>query len=146
MAQSLVLGWLHDIAECGERFRELQAQGRERIGRQIGELRQAAGDLETKLSKLREQIQARIQEPTRTRVDTVRESIEQSIVDLEQERKEAEERRALHQAELRSLVAEDRDLFADCRRRIHEVLRKHGSELKSGLIALVSSLVLGDRA
>jgi hypothetical protein len=40
------------------------------------------------------------------------------------------------------LAAQDRDLFADYRRRIREVLRKQGEELKDSLAALVSSLLL----
>ena len=39
-------------------------------------------------------------------------------------------------------MAQDRDLFADYWRRIRDVLRKQGEELKSNLAALVSCLVL----
>ena len=78
-----MLGWLNDITGSGEKFRDLQVQEREWINGQIGEIRQAAGYHEAKLSGLREQIESRIQELIRTKVDTVRESIEQSIVGLE---------------------------------------------------------------
>jgi hypothetical protein len=145
VAQDLVLGWLRDIAGNGERFRELQAQGRERLGRQLGELRAELGKRDAVLSGLREQIEARIRELTRTKAEAARDSIEKSIVGLERERKEAEERQALlvhSKAELESLVAQDRDLFADYRRRIRDVLRKEDEELKDSLAALVSSLLL----
>jgi hypothetical protein len=75
----------------------------------------------------------------------VRASIEQSIVGLERERKEAEERQALvnHSiSELEELIADDGDLFACYRGRIVDPLRKGENELKSGLAELVSSLVL----
>jgi phage shock protein A len=108
-------------------------------------LREELGKLEGALSGLREQIEVRIQELSRTRVDTVRESIEQSVVGLERERREAEEWRALlihSQAELETLVAEDRDLCSDYRRRIQEVLSGGEDRVKSNLAALVSSLVV----
>jgi site-specific DNA recombinase len=149
VAQDLVLGWLRDIAGNGERFRELQAQGRERLGRQLGELREELGKREEELSGQRGQIETRIRELTRTKAEAARDSIEKSIVGLERERTEAEERRALlvhSKEELERLVPQDRDLFADYRRRIQEVLRKEGDELQTSLAALVSSLVLEERS
>jgi hypothetical protein len=49
MAQDLVLGWLRDVASNGERFRELETHGRERIGRHIVNLRQESGKLDAEL-------------------------------------------------------------------------------------------------
>jgi hypothetical protein len=40
-----MLWWLRDIASNGERFGGLQIQGRERLGRQIGELRESLREL-----------------------------------------------------------------------------------------------------
>ena len=60
----------------GERFRELQAQGRERLGRQIGELRQSLKGLESEGVALKKQVEVRIQELTRTKAEAVRDSIE----------------------------------------------------------------------
>jgi len=83
-----MLGWLRDIAS----------------------LRESLGKLEAEVTGLREQIEARIQELTRTKAETVRESIEQSIVSLEQTKKEAEERLALVNhtvSELESLSSEE---------------------------------------
>jgi hypothetical protein len=108
-------------------------------------MRKAAGKLEAELAGLREQIEARIKELTRTRAEAVRVSIEKSIVSLGEDRKETEQRRALvnHSvAELESLVAIDRDLCDEYRRRIQEALRKRENELKPSLAALVSFLVL----
>jgi len=111
-------------------------------------MRKAAGKLEAELAGLaglREQIEARIKELTRTRAEAVRVSIEKSIVSPGEDRKETEQRRALvnHSvAELESLVAIDRDLYDEYRRRIQEALRKRENELKPSLAALVSFLVL----
>ena len=145
MAQQLVLGWLQDVASNGEKFRELEAQGRERIGRQIGELQEESEKLEAELTGVREQIEARIQELTRAKAERVRESIEKSIVSLEEERKETEERRALvgqSIAEIESLVSKDKSLFSEYRGRIQGVLKKSKDEKKPALAALIASLLL----
>ncbi len=121
MAQELVLAWLRDVASSGEKFRELEAQGRKRIGQRIGELRRESVKLDAELTSVRRQIEARIQELTRAKVERVRESIEQSIVSLEEVRKDIEGRRALLAqsiAELESLVSKDRSLFSEYRNRI----------------------------
>ena len=145
MAQGLVLGWLQDIASNGEKFRELQDQGKERIGRQIGEMREAVGRLEIELKGVKEQIETRIQELTRTRAEPVRESIEQSIIALERERKEAQERTALVNhtiSEIESIIAEDGDLYADYRKRIQEALVSAESGQKMVPQGLIASLLL----
>ena len=97
-------------------------------------MRKAAGKLEAELAGLREQIEARIKELTRTRAEAVRVSIEKSIVSLGEDRKETEQRRALvnHSvAELESLVAIDRDLCDEYRRRIQEALRKRSGSART---------------
>jgi site-specific DNA recombinase len=145
MAQDLVLGWLHDVASNGERFRELEAQGRERIELRIGELRQDSGKLDAELTSVRRQIEARIQELTRAKAERVRESIEQSIVGLEEARKETEGRHALLAgsiAELDGLVSKDKSLFAEYRDRIQAVLKKTEIEQKAAFADLVASLLL----
>jgi site-specific DNA recombinase len=133
MAQELVLSWLRDVASNGEKFRELEAQGKERIGRQVGELRQESGKLESDLAGARRQIEARIQELTRARAERVREPIEMSIVGLEEARKDTEDRLTLvgqSIAELESLVSKDKSLFSEYRGRIQDVLEKPEDEKK----------------
>ncbi len=145
MAQELVLGWLRDVASNGERFRELEAQGKERIGRQIGELREDAGKLEAALTGVRKQIEDRIQELTRAKAERVRESIEKSIVLLEEARKEIEGRRALIEqsvTDLEALFSNDKSIFAEYRSRIQEMLKKPEDENKPALAALIASLLL----
>ena len=147
VAQGLVLGWLHDIAESGERFRELQAQGRERIGRQIDELRESMNGLESEGAALKEQVELRIQELTRTRAEAVRDSIEKSITDIGQRQKEIDEKRlfADHAArELGSILENDADLFTAYSRQIQKVLDGPAEGLKAGLHGLIASLLLMD--
>jgi hypothetical protein len=125
----------------------LEAQGRERIGHRIGELRQESGKLEAELSDVRKQIEARIQELTRAKAERVRESIEQSIVGLEEARKDTEGRRALLAQsieELESLVSKDKSLFSEYRSRLQEVLKKPEADQKAALADLVNSLLLQD--
>jgi DNA invertase Pin-like site-specific DNA recombinase len=145
MVQELVLGWLRDVASNGEKFRELEAQGKERIGRQISEMRKEAGKLKAELSGLRKQIEARIQELTRARAEQVRESLEKSIVDLEGERKDIEGRWALIDqsiTDLEGMVSNDKNLFSEYRGRIQEVLDKKVDERKTTLSGLIASLLL----
>ena len=140
-----MLGWLRDVASNGEKFRELEAQGRVRIGRQIDELRQESGKLNAELTDVGRQIEARIQELTRAKAQRVRESIEKSIVGLEEARKDTEGRRAFvvqSIAELESLASKDRSLFSEYRGRIHRVLKKAEAEQKAALADLVASLLL----
>jgi hypothetical protein len=144
VAQGLVLGWLHDIAGNGQRFRELQAQGRERLGRQIAELQQSLKGLESEGAALKEQVELRIQELTRTKAEAVRDSIERSIVDLGQRQKEIEEKRLLADhavCELESLVQDDGDLFSAYSRRIRKVLDGPTEQLKAALQGLIANLL-----
>jgi len=78
VAQGLVLGWLQDIAGNGKKFRELQAHGRERLGRQLGELRDTLKGLESEEAALKDRVELRIQELTRTKAEAVRDSIEKA--------------------------------------------------------------------
>ena len=137
MAQELVLAWLRDVASNGERFRELEAQGRKRIARQH---RRAPGLLEGagsgRAPPLKERVEARIQELTRTKAEAVRDSIEKSITDLRQRKKELDEKRLFADhaiRELESIVQNDGDLFSAYSRRIRKVLDAPAEGLKAGL-------------
>jgi site-specific DNA recombinase len=147
VAQELVLGWLRDVVSSGERFRELEAEGKKRIERQIAELQDEAGRLENELSGATRKIEARIQELTKAKSETVRESIEKSITALEEERKETQGRRALIDqsvSELEHLFSADGSLYAEYRDRIQDVLKKPADEKKTALRGLVASLLLED--
>ncbi len=146
-AQELVLGWLRDVAANGKRFRELEAQGKERIGRHIGELRSSLRGLETEDVALQERVEARIQELTKTKTEAVRESIEKSIIDLRQRKKELDEKQALIIDSIRqmeSLKENEDDVFTGYSRWIRKVLDRSGEALKLGIQGLISRLLLMD--
>jgi site-specific DNA recombinase len=147
MAQELVLAWLRDVASNGERFRELEAQGKKRIEQCIGELRGSLRELETEGVALQERVEARIQELTKTKTEAVRESIEKSIIDLRQRKKELEEKQtfvidAIRQME--SILKSQEDQFTRYSRWIRKVLDRSGEALKLGIQGLISRLLLMD--
>ncbi len=147
MAQELVLAWLRDVASNGERFRELEAQGRKRIAHHIGELRESLRGLEAEGAAIEERVEARIQELTKTRTEAVRESIEKSILDLRQRKKGLEEKQtfvldAIRQTE--SILKSQEDQFTRYSRWIRKVLDQTGEGLKLGIHGLISRLLLMD--
>jgi site-specific DNA recombinase len=146
-AQELVLGWLRDVASNGEKFRELEAQGKKRIEHHIGELRSSLRGLETESVALQERVEARIQELTKTKAEAVRESIEKSIIDLRQRKKELEEKQALVIESVQKMEAvlwNEDDLFSGYSGWIRKVLDRSGEALKLGIQGLISSLLLMD--
>jgi site-specific DNA recombinase len=145
LAQELVLAWLRDVASNGQRFRELEAQGRKRIAHHIGELRESLRGLEAEGAAIEERVEARIQELTRTRTEAVRESIEKSILDLRQRKKGVEEKQTfvldvIRQTE--SILKSQEDQFTVYGRRIQKVLDQKGYGLKLGIHGLISRLLL----
>lgn len=147
MAQGLVLAWLRNLASNGERFQELEAQGKKRIERHIGELRESLRGLDTESVALQERVEARIQELTKTRTEAVRESIEKSIIDLRERKKGLEEKQtliidAIHQTE--SILKNQEDQFTRYSRWIRQVLDQSGEALMLGIQGLISRLLLMD--
>jgi hypothetical protein len=146
-AQELVLAWLQNVASNGERFGELEARGKERIARHIGELRESLRGLESEGVALQERVEARIQELTKTKAEAVRESIEKSIIDLRQRKKELDEKQALVVESVRqmeSVLKNEDDLFTKYSRLIRKVLDQSGEALKLGIQGLISRLLLMD--
>jgi site-specific DNA recombinase len=147
MAQELVLSWLRDVASNGQRFQELEAKGRKRIAHHISELRESLRSLETEGAAIEERVEARIQELTKTRTEAVRESIESSILDLRQRKKELEEKQTLVLDAIRqmeSVLKSQEDQFTKYSRWIRKVLDQTGESLKLGIQGLIPSLLLMD--
>ena len=149
LAQELVLAWLRDVASNGQRFRELEAQGRKRIAHHIDELRESLRSLETEGAAIAERVEARIQELTKTRTEAVRESIEKSILDLRQRKKTLEEKQtfvldAIRQTE--SILKNHEDQFTRYSRSIRKALDQTGEALKLSIQSLISMLLLMDTA
>jgi len=145
ITQGLVFEWLRDIEGNGEKFQQLEEQGRERIIQKIAFLEDSLKELETEEADIKEQIDARIQELTRTSSSVVRDSIEKSIVELEERRKEDEEKRlCVNQSilELENLISKNESLFGEYSNWIHRVMEKPSNLQKDGLKELISSLIL----
>jgi site-specific DNA recombinase len=145
LVQDLVLDWLRDIAANGERFRQLQEKGKERIRRRIVELTRALVRLEAEVVSLKKRIEEYIQELTRTDTEVVRNSIQNTIVDLEAQKEQLGEKRVFvnHSIEeLNRILSNDTDQFAEYSRRIHEVLNQPPDLMKNGLQVLLASLIL----
>lgn len=145
IAQGLVLDWLKDIEANGEKFQQLGEEGKKRIRKRIAYLRESFKELETEEIDLKDKIESRIQELTRTSSKVVRDSIEKSIIELEQERKENKEKRLCVNntiLELENLIFEDQNLFSEYSGWIQEVLNQPENGIKKGLKDLIASLIL----
>ena len=105
----LVLGWLRDIAENGERFAWLKTEASTRMRRLLEELRKEMHRLDRNTAEIDAQTQVRITELTRADVELVRATIESSIARLAEEKLDAETRRQY----LKHEIAEVRQLLAD---------------------------------
>ena len=79
---TLVLGWLREIADNGEKFEKLRGEGVKRIKRRIEELRRAIDKTGNEISDLAEQIEARIDALTKATDETIRKTVEESILGL----------------------------------------------------------------
>ena len=90
---------------------------------------------------LRNRIEKRIQELTKTKSEVVRDSVEKSIVDMEEKKKELEEKRLFVNhtiSELETLMIEDAGLYTEYRNRIKHAINKGRNQLKNVLQGLLS--------
>lgn len=100
-------------------------------------------------SYVRKRSEARIQELTRAKVERVRESIEKSIVGLEEARKDTEGRRAFVDRSIKELetrVSKETSPFSQYRDQIRPVLKKTEVEQRVALANLVGALLLQEGA
>jgi hypothetical protein len=82
---------------------------------------------------------------TKAKSEVVRDSIENSIIELEKGRKENDEKRLSVYAsilELENLMSKNESLFGDYSGWIHGVMKKPANLQKKGLKELISSLIL----
>ena len=126
LVHRLVLDWLRDIANNGDRFEALRKEGAKRIGKRVRELRQAFAGLNADAARAAADMEARIAELTRTDSVAVRRPVEASIARLDAEKKEAEAKAAFVEQEIDQLQALSTSpmLFADYRRHIRETLEE----------------------
>jgi len=111
----------------------------------IAFLQNSLKELETEEADIKEQIDARIQELTKAKSEVVRDSIEKSIIELEQGREENGDRKlGVHHTilELENLISKNESLFGEYSGWIHSVMKKPTNLQKKGLKELISSLIL----
>ena len=129
----------------GPRFRELEAQGRERIAYHIGELRESLRGLETESAAIEERVEARVLELTGTRTEDVWQSIEKSILDLRQRKRALREKQTFVLDAIRhtdTILKSQEDQFTRYSRWIRKVLDRNGDGRKLGIPGLISRLLL----
>jgi len=140
-----VLDCLQDLSSNGERFQQLQEQGKRRLKLRTERLQKTLAELDTEESDLNGRIESRIEELTATRNPAVRESIEKSILDLEGNRKELGEKRQLVRHSIdgyRAIAPNGKDFYQDYSDWITEVLGEPRERQKDGLQGLIASLTL----
>ena len=144
----LVLDWLRDISTNGEKFHRLQDEGRIRIKKRIDFLNKSLKELDTEEIRLEKEIEARISELVKTKLRDVKDTIEKSIVKLNEAEKDLEAKRLYIKyeiKELKKLLAENRNLFAEYSHEIKEALNKSDVDLKEKLKNIISYIRLSEK-
>ena len=120
----LVLEWLGDIANGGDRFEWLKTEATDRLQRAIVELQSALGELDTESIEIDARIEVRITELTRIDVDSVRTTIESSIAKLAEEKRWLETRRLYLEHEIKQIdeILDKSRVFAEYRETVRDAL------------------------
>ena len=125
LTHTLVLDWLRDIADNGERFEKLREEGVKRIERRIVELRRAIGKTEDEICDLTDQIEARIDALTKATDETIRRTVEESIVGLSAQKDEKKELRAYTEHEINRLetLKTEKNIYVEYQSRVRTALK-----------------------
>ena len=147
----LVLGWLRDITADAEHFEKLRQEGVRRIKERIEELRTALKRTTQQQNSLTEQVDARIDELTKTTSETLRGTIEASIIRLQGQIQELNQLCGYTEHEITTLqgLATDPNVYGEYQKTIREALLKidkpvavAAEDKKSAVSSLFSSLTL----
>ena len=144
----LVLDWLKDISVNGEKFQRLQEQGRIKIKRRIDFLNKSLEELDAEEIRLEKEIETRVSELVKTKLSVVKDTIEKSIVKLNEAEKDIETKRLYIEyeiEELKKLLAYDQNLFTEYSHKIKEVLGVGSVDLKEELKNIVSYIRLDEK-
>ena len=149
----LVLGWLRDIMNDGERFERLRQEGVKRVNHRIEELQEALTQIDQQQTFLVEQIDTRINELARSKEDAIRCSIEASITRLASRQEELRQERLYAEHEVGQLeaLATSPRLFANYQKQIRKTLGLvdqdgHAENAKTALKDLLAALTLNPEA
>ena len=147
----LVLDWLRDITADTEHFEKLRQEGVRRIEQRIEELETALKRTKQQQESLTEQIDARIDELTKTTSTTIRGTIEASIVRLQGQTEELNQLCRYTEHEITTLqgLASDPNVYEEYKTAIHQALAKidgntaaPAEEKKAAVASVFSSLTL----
>jgi len=144
----LVLNWLKDISINGEKFRRLQEEGRIRIKKRIDFLNKSLKELDQEEIRLENEIEARVSELVKTKLKDVKDTIEKSIVKLNEAGKDLEDKRLYIEyeiEELKKLIVDNQSLFTEYSHTIKEALNKSSIDLKEELKTIVSYIKLDEK-
>jgi len=144
----LILDWLRDISVNGEKFHQLQEQGKIRINNRIDFLNKSLKELDAEEIRLEKEIEARVSELVKTKLDVVKSTIEQSIVKLDEDKKDIEAKRLYIEyeiEELKKLLADGKNLFKEYSQKIKDILNKGFADIKEKLKDIVSYIRLDEK-
>ena len=143
----MVFNWLKDISINGKKFHKLQEEGRLRIKKRIAFLNKSLKELDTEEIELDKDIEKRVSELVKTKVAVVKETIEKSIVKLNDDKKVLKAKRLYIEyeiEELQKLFADGKDLFKDYSKEIKATINNDSARLKERLKNLISFIRLGN--
>ena len=144
----LILDWLRDISVNGEKFHQLQEQGKIRINKRINFLNKSLKELDAEEIRLEKKIEARISELVKTKSDIVKDTIEKSIVKLDEDKKDIEAKRLYIEyeiEELKKLLADEKNLFKEYSQKIKDILSKTSADIKGKLSEIISYIRLNEK-
>jgi hypothetical protein len=150
LVHRLVFDWLKDISANGERFKELQEKGKERLQQEFALLQKEHVRLEERAADINSQVEARIRELIKTDSQVVRKTIEQSIEKLKEQNQEIKDKQAYVNhiiSCLEELLINSKDVFRLYGELIRETLAKAEGDnpvfqAKSALQSLLAVLCL----
>ena len=148
VTHKLIFDWLDEISNNGEKFNQLKTEGKIRIKKRIVFLNKALDKLKTENKALAKEIEARLNELTNTKSEVVKNTIEESIIKLEQSKKEIEDKNIYIRYEidrLEKLLQDDNNLFGEYSDRLKTVFRPPAAGTKNNLKEVISYVKLDDK-
>ncbi len=148
VTHKLVFDWLDEISNNGDRFNQLKTEGKIRIRKKIDFLNTAIEKLKAEKKALVKEIEARLNELTNTKSEIVKNTIEESIIKLNQSKKDIEDKNIYIRHEidrLEKLIQGDNNLFGEYSDRIKSIFRPPNNGTKDKLREVISYIKLDDK-
>lgn len=142
---NLVFDWLKDISKNGDRFKELQEQGKSRIDKRIKFLKRSLKELVEDQIRIEKEKEMMVAELVRAKSDVVKDTIENTIIKLDTEQKENEGKISYLEyeiEELNKIFENEKNLFNEYSERLKNILNKNTPNLKDQLKETISYIRL----